>query len=361
MLKRIVLMFTSAALVAVIGGCGVTETTASQSVGVAMPTTQSPRWVKDGDSVKLQLETLGYNVDLTFAEDDVAVQQQQIDTMINDGVDLLIVGSIDGTALSSQLERAQSLSIPVISYDRLIQNTEAVDYYASFDNARVGEQQGTSLLQGLGVLDAAGEAIAGAGPFNVELFAGSPDDNNAHVFYDGMMQVIQPYLDNGTLVVPSGQTDFDSIAIAAWNPETGGERMAKLLSSNKDTLDGVLSPYDGISVAIIEELKKAGYGSGAKKLPIVTGQDGELEAAQSVLNGEMHSTIFKDTRQLAEAAVLMGHAVLQGRTPEVNDTSSYDNGSKLVPSLLLAPQLVTQTNATQSLVDSGYYTAEELS
>lgn len=360
MFRRLLAALLSATLIAALAACGSNEGSA-QKAGVAMPTTTSDRWVKDGEAVQAQLEALGYDVTMLYAEDDVPTQVEQVGQLIDEGVELLIIGSVDGTALKAELDRAEAAGIPIIAYDRLIRDSGAVDYYATFDNFQVGVQQGTALLQGLGVLDAAGLPTKTTETFNVEVFAGSPDDNNATVFYNGAMSVLQPYFDNKTLNIPSGEVAFDTVAIQAWSAETGGERMASLLSGNSDTLDGVLSPYDGISRAIIDELKNAGYGTAAKPLPTVTGQDAELDSVKSIAAGEQSSTIYKDTRQLAEVAVLMGHQILQGQTPEVNDTASYDNGVKVIPSYLLSPLLVTADNYRAAVVETGYYTEDQLS
>lgn len=327
-------------------------------VGVAMPTTTSARWIADGENLQRQLDALGYAVDLQYAEDDVPTQVAQLQQMIDDGADALVVGAIDGTALKDVLAQAAEQEIPIVSYDRLIRDSPDVDYYASFDNWRVGVLQATSLLQGLGVLDATGTRTDVTGPFAVELFAGSPDDNNATVFYDGAMSVLTPLLDSGVLVVPSGQTDFASIATQGWSGDVAAERMATLLPAYQGTglhLDGVLSPYDGISRSILETVSGLG---GA--LPVVPGQDAELDSVKSIVAGEQYSTVYKDTRQLAEVAVTMVRALLDGTEPEVNDVTSYDNGQKVVPAYLLAPQLVTVENYEPVLVDSGYYEAGDL-
>lgn len=336
----------------------------AQLVGVAMPTTTSLRWIEDGNNVKAQLEALGYEVELLYAENDVATQVSQLESMIAHGADLLIVGSIDGTALTAQLASAAAAGIPVIAYDRLIRDSPDVDYYATFDNYRVGTQQATSLLQGLGVLDNTGAPTGASGPFEIEVFAGSPDDNNATVFYAGAFDVLQPYLDSGVLIVPSGQTDFQTIAINAWDPVLGGQRMDALLAStyagSDVVVDAVLSPYDGISLAILESFAHAGYGTPDRPLPVVSGQDAELPSVQSIVAGGQYSTIYKDTRQLAEVTVAMGDALLKGTEPETNDVTSYDNGSKIVPTYLLGPLVVTQTTYTSILVGGGYYTEDEL-
>ena len=334
-----------------------------KTVGVAMPTKSSDRWIMDGNNVQKQLETLGYKVSLQYAEDDIPTQVNQIDNMITQGANLLIIASIDGTALTTQLEAAKADKIPVIAYDRLILNSPNVDYYAAFDNFKVGVAQGTSLLTGMGLLDASGKATDKAGPLNIELFAGSPDDNNAPFFFKGAMSVLQPLIDKGTLVVKSKQTKFETVATLRWDPATAQARMENLLTSTYsggDKIDGVLSPYDGISIGILSALKGAGYGTGGQPYPIVTGQDAEIGAVKSIIAGEQYSTIFKDTRELAKVTVAMADAQLKGKKVKVNDTKTYDNGKKVVPSYLLGIEIVTKENYKKVLVDSGYYTAADL-
>lgn len=333
-------------------------------VGVAMPTQTYERWIADGDAVQTGLEDAGYDVDLQFAGDDIPTQQQQIDAMINKGAEALIIASIDGTALGSQLEAAAAADIPVISYDRLIRDSENVDFYVTFDNYEVGVQQGTSLLTGLGVLDENGEPVEDAGPFNVELFAGSPDDNNAGFFFDGAMSVLQPYLDDETLVVPSEQTDFDTVAIQRWEQEGAQSRMEDLLTSSysrgEETVDGVLAPADVLSRGVITALKNSGYGKGDLDMPIITGQDAEAASAKLIVDGDQYSTIFKDTRLLAEQAVVAATSFLEGNEPEANDTETYDNGVKVVPSYLLPTVIVTEDNLEAELIESDYLTEDEV-
>lgn len=335
-------------------------------VGVAMPTQTYERWIADGDAVKSGLEEAGYDVDLQFAGDDIPTQQSQIDAMINKGAEALIIASIDGTALGTQLDAAAAADIPVISYDRLIRDSEHVDFYVTFDNYEVGVQQGTSLLTGLGILDENGEEAADApeGPLNIELFAGSPDDNNAGFFFDGAMSVLQPYLDDGTLVVPSEQTDFGTVAIQRWEQEGAQSRMEDLLtgsySKGERTIDGVLAPADVLSRGIITALSNSGYGKGDLDMPIITGQDAEAASAKLIEDGKQYSTIFKDTRLLAEQAVIAATSFLEGEEPEANDTETYDNGVKVVPSYLLPTVIVTADNLEAELIDSGYLTEEEV-
>ncbi|MEV1238666.1 multiple monosaccharide ABC transporter substrate-binding protein [Nonomuraea sp. NPDC050022] len=332
-------------------------------VGVTMPTKSSERWIHDGDNVKTSLEKLGYKVDLQYAENDIPTQVNQIENQITKGAKLLIIASIDGTAITTQLQEAADKKIPVVAYDRLIRNSPNVDYYATFDNFKVGVQQATSLLVGLKLLNADGSAGSAKGPFNVELFAGSPDDNNATFFFNGAMSVLKPFIDKKTINVKSGQTDFKTVAILRWDPATAQKRMEDLLTktySGGTKVDGVLSPYDGLSIGILSALKSNGYGTSGQPYPIVTGQDAELASVKSIIAGEQYSTIYKDTRQLADVTVKMADAVLKGGKPEVNNTKDYDNGNKVVPSYLLQPLIVDKTNYEKELVSTGYYTKSQL-
>ncbi len=335
-------------------GCGTTKDT-SKLVGVAMPTKSSERWIADGDNMKKQLEEKGYTVDLQYGEDNIDNQVAQIENMISKGVKVLVVASIDGEALTDVLKKAGDVGIKVIAYDRLIKGTDNVSYYATFDNFKVGVQQATSLVKALG-------ADTKAGPFNIELFGGSPDDNNAYFFYEGAMSILQPLIDKGTLVIKSGQMGMDKVSTLRWDAATAQARMENILSANyaTETIHGVLSPYDGISIGILAALKSAAYGKGDKPMPVVTGQDAEVASVKSIIAGEQYSTIFKDTRILAEKCVKMVDAVFSGTEPEINDTKTYDNGVKVVPSYLCDPIPVDKTNYKQVLIDGGYYTEDDL-
>lgn len=332
-------------------------------VGVAMPTKVSARWIADGNAVQTALEKDGYKVDLEYANNDIPTQVQQINTMITKGAKVLIIASIDGGSLSDQLDAAAKAGIKVISYDRLLTGDKNVDYYVSFDNYKVGVFQANSLLTGLGLLDSSGAKTSVKGPFNVEVFAGSPDDNNATFFFNGAMDTLKPYIADGTLVVKSGQTDFNQVAILRWDPATAKARMqnliAKSYSSGAD-VQGVLSPYDGLSDGILSALQGAGYGSGGKAIPIITGQDAEVASVKQIIAGTQYSTIYKDTRQLAAEAAKMANDLLTGKTPEVNDTKTYDNKVKVVPSYLFQPVIVTKDNYEKILVGGGYYTDADL-
>jgi putative multiple sugar transport system substrate-binding protein len=345
------------------GGAGSDAPAEELLVGVSMPTQTSERWIADGDNVRQQLQEAGYQVELQYANDDIPTQSQQVDQMITQGADALIIAAIDGTALSSQLEAAAAANIPVIAYDRLIRGSENVDFYVTFDNFQVGVEQGNALLTGLGLRNADGSPGTATGPFNIELFAGSLDDNNTGFFFNGAMSVLQPRIDDGTLVVKSGQNTIEQAAILRWQQETAQRRMEDLLTASYNDgsrLDGVLSPYDGISRGIITALQNAGYGTAQNAIPVVTGQDAEIASVKLIADGVQSSTIFKDTRLLAEQAVAAAEAFLGGGEPEANDTETYDNGVKVVPSYLLPIETVYADNIQSVLVDSGYWTAEEV-
>ncbi|NTV38624.1 MAG: sugar ABC transporter substrate-binding protein [Demequinaceae bacterium] len=359
------------------GGSGAGDTTTSAApgnteaaaagdtlIGVAMPTETSERWIADGNAVKSGLEELGYQVDLQYAGDDIPTQSQQIDKMILSGADVLIIAAIDGTALSSQLDAAAAAGIKVIAYDRLIVGSANVDFYVTFDNYNVGVQQATSLLVGLGLLNADGTEGTATGPFNVELFAGSLDDNNAFFFWNGAIDTLQPFIDEGTLVVKSGQTTIEQAATLRWLQETAQARMDNLLTStyaDGTKIDGVLSPYDGISRGIITSLQNGGYsGTVGNGFPVVTGQDAEIASVKLIADGVQFASIFKDTRKLAAQSIVVAQAYLAGNEPEANDTTTYDNKVKVVPSFLLASDIVYADTITSLLVDSGYWTADEV-
>ncbi|EXF24866.1 sugar ABC transporter substrate-binding protein [Nesterenkonia sp. AN1] len=336
------------------------------TVGVAMPTQTYERWLNDGASVEEGLEELGYTADLQYADDDIPTQQQQIDQMITQDYDALIIASIDGSALTSQLDAADAADIPVISYDRLLTNSENVDFYVTFDNFAVGQEQANALLYGLGVFDENFEEAEDAPEetLNVELFAGSLDDNNARFFWDGAMDVLEPYIEDGTLAVPSGQTTIEQAATQRWEQETAQERMENLLTSTYsggEELHGVFSPADPLSRGIINALRGAGMGDDIESgLPIVTGQDAEIASVSLIAEGVQHSTIFKDTRNLADQAVSAADSFLNGEEPEANDTESYDNGSAVIPSYLLPVEMILQENYEEILVDSDFYTEEQV-
>ena len=326
------------------------------TIGIAMPTKSSARWIADGDNMVKVLQAKGYKTDLQYADNDIPNQLAQIENMITKKDKVLVIAAIDGTTLSNALQKAADAGIKVISYDRLIVGSPNVDYYATFDNFKVGVQQATTLVHGLGI--DAGKT----GPFNIELFGGSADDNNAFFFYDGAMSVLKPLIDKGTLVVQSKQMGMDKVATLRWDAATAQARMDNILSAfyTKKHVDAVLSPYDGLSIGIISSLKGVGYGSAALPMPVISGQDCEIPSIKSIIAHEQYSSIFKDTRELAKVAANMVDAVVSGGKPEINDTKTYNNKVKVVPSYLLTPLPVDASNWKSALVDTGYYKAEQL-
>ena len=324
-------------------------------IGISMPTKSSARWISDGDSMVKYFKEKGYKPDLQYAEDDIPNQLAQVENMITKGSKVLIIAAIDGTTLSNALQKAADKGVKVIAYDRLIRGSKNVDYYTTFDNFQVGVLQAGSIVDKLGLK-------SGKGPFNIELFGGSPDDNNAFFFYDGAMSVLKPYIDSGKLVVRSKQMGMDKVGTLRWDGAVAQARMDNLLSAfyGKDKVDAVLSPYDGLSIGILSSLKGVGYCTAQHPCPVVTGQDAEVPSIKSMLRGEQTSTVFKDTRDLAKVTVNMVDAVLSGKQPEINDTKTYDNGTKVVPSYLLKPVAVDMSNWKKILVDSGYYKESQL-
>jgi putative multiple sugar transport system substrate-binding protein len=327
-------------------------------VGVAMPTQSSQRWIQDGENMKVQLEALGYEVDLQYAEDDVQNQVSQIENMVNNGADCLVVAAVDSSALVNALAEAKSNDIPVIAYDRLLMDTDAVSYYATFDNEGVGTIIGEYIEDKMGLKTAEADGKT----YNIEFFMGSSDDNNA-VFLDaGIHGVLDKYLESGVLVCQSGQTDFDQTNTLRWSQETAQKRCEDILSgyyANGEHLDIVASAFDGLSYGASAALTGAGYTTG-DEWPLITGQDAELMAVKNIISGSQTMSIFKDTRELAEKCVTMVQAVLEGTEPEINDEKTYDNGVLVVPSYLCTPVAVDIDNYVEVLIDSEYYTEDEL-
>jgi putative multiple sugar transport system substrate-binding protein len=324
-------------------------------IGISMPTKSSTRWISDGDSMVKEFTGMGYDTDLQYAEDDAPTQLSQIENLVTKGVKVLIIAAVDGSTMSDILQKAHDAGVKVFSYDRLITKTPNVDYYTTFDNFGVGVLQANSLVAGLK------ERFASVKPWNVELFGGSPDDTNAGYFYNGAMSILDPMIKDGSIVIVSGQMGMDKVGTLRWDGAVAQARMDNLLSANytDKKVHGILSPYDGLSRGIISSLKGVGYAPGAE-MPIVTGQDAEIASVKGMNAGEQYSTVFKDTRELAKVTAKMVDTVLGGKEPEINDTKTYDNGVKVVPSYLLTPHAVGKADIKAALVDSGYYTQDKI-
>ena len=328
------------------------ETEEKHLVGVAMPTKDLQRWIQDGANMKEQLEKAGYEVDLQYASNDVQTQVSQVENMISNGCELLVIASIDGSSLGEPLSQAKEAGIPVISYDRLLMNSDAVSYYATFDNYKVGQKQGEYIVEALGL-------ETNDGPFNIELFSGDPADNNCNFFFGGAMDVLQPYIDGGKLVVKSGQTAFEQVATANWDSEKSQNRMDTIIAGNYSdgtTLHAVMCSNDSTALGVENALASSYTG----EYPIITGQDCDIANTKNMIAGKQAMSVFKDTRTLASQVVKMVDAVMKGGEAEVNDTKSYDNGTGIIPTYLCEPVVVTVDNYKEMLLDSGYYTEDQL-
>lgn len=323
-------------------------------VAVAMPTQSSERWINDGSNMKEKLEALGYEVDLQYAEDDVQAQVSQIENMIAAGADCLVIAAVDSSALVNVEAQAKDAGIPIIAYDRLLMDTDAVSYYATFDNKGVGTAIGKYIEENKDLKNT-------SETYTIEFFMGSPDDNNAVMLYNGLMEVLQPYLDNGTLVCKSGRTSFDDTCILRWSQETAQQNCENYLTGfyADEDLDICATAFDGFAYGCKAALEGAGYKVG-ENWPLITGQDAELMATKNIIAGSQTMSIYKDTRLLADKCVTMVQAVLEGAEPEINDTEQYDNGKLVVPSYLCTPVAVDKDNYKEIIVDGGYYTEEQL-
>ncbi len=333
---------------------------AADKVGVAMPTQSLPRWVRDGDLMKTKLEAAGFEVDLQFANNDVATQVSQLENMISGGAKVLVVASIDGSALDTVLATAKEAGIPIIAYDRLLTDTKNVDYYTSFDNYKVGQIQGQYVID---KFDLSNEAVKG--PFTIEFTAGSPDDNNAGLFFNGAFDLLKPYLDSGKLVCVSGQTQFEVVATPAWKSETSQARMDNILSAyypdaltGGQKLDIALCSNDSTALGVTNSLVAAGFTK--ENIPVITGQDCDIPNTKNMIAGKQSMSVFKDTRTLAAQVVKMVGQILNGEAVDVNDTETYDNNKIVVPSFLCEPVFADANNYKEILIDSGYYTEDQL-
>ncbi|MDR0928863.1 MAG: sugar-binding protein [Oscillospiraceae bacterium] len=325
-----------------------------KKVGIAMPTQDLQRWNQDGANMVAQLEAAGYETILTFSNNDTARQVSDIENMILNGVDALVIAAIDGSALGTVLEQAKEEGILVIAYDRMLTNTPDVDYYATFDNYKVGVLQSTYIIEALDLNNT-------AETYTMEVFSGSPDDSNALYFYNGAYDTIKPFIDAGKLIVKSGQSDFETCAILGWGSDKAQARMDNLLTafySDGVAPNIVLSPNDSIALGITNSLKAAGFT--LEDFPIITGQDCDIANMKNLIDGYQAMSVFKDTRMLAAQVATMIEAYLKGEEVPINDTTTYDNGVKVIPSFLCEPVFGSADNYVELLIDSGYYTLEQL-
>ena len=324
----------------------------AEKVGVSMPTKDLQRWNQDGANMQEKLEAAGYEVDLQFASNDVKTQLDQVENMIAEGADVLVISAIEGSSLGEALQMAKDEGIPVIAYDRLLMDSDGVSYYATFDNYMVGTVQGTYVKEQLDLDNA-------EGPFNLEITAGDPGDNNARYFYQGAYDVLAPYIESGKLVVVSGQTAFDDVATPTWASEVAQSRAENILSSfyaNGENVDAWLCSNDSTAQGVVAALD-ANYNG---EWPIVTGQDCDIVSVKNMIAGKQSMSVFKDTRTLAEQVVKMVGQILNGEEVDVNDTETYNNNVITVPSFLCEPVFADINNYEELLIDSGYYTEDQL-
>jgi putative multiple sugar transport system substrate-binding protein len=352
-LKNVAIALAASAAFAAVSGSAYAED--KGVVGISLPDKTESRWITDGKSMVDALKAKGYTADLQYANYDVPTQVNQVENMLAKGVKALIIAPIDGKTFSDALALAQKRHIKVISYDRLISQTKDVDYYATFDNYGVGVLQGQSIVT-------AWQKSGSKTPYNIEIFGGSSDDNNAHMVYAGGMSVLKPYIDSGKFIIRSKQVAFDKVATRNWDGATAQSRMDNLLSAfyGKDHLDAVWTPNDAIAIGVISSLKGVGYGSPQQVMAVVTGQDADVQNIKAIIRGDQTTTVFKDTRKLASVTADMVDDALTGKTVAVNDTKSYNNGAKIVPTYLVKPILVDKANYQSELVTSGYYTQAQV-
>ena len=371
-IKKLLALLLAATMTLSLAACGGGETSAPESttpaettpaetgsaeggnlVGVAMPTKDLQRWNQDGENMKAQLEAAGYTVDLQYAANDIATQVSQIENMVANGCEVLVIASIDGEALGTALDQAKAAGIPVISYDRLIMNSDAVSYYATFDNWDVGVKQGEYIVEALDLEN------AGDKTYNIEFITGDPGDNNINFFFDGAISVLQPYLDAGTLVCPSGQIEKQTVATANWATDAAQSRFENILASysaDGTQLDVVLASNDSTALGVANALASSYTG----EYPILTGQDCDVANVKNIVAGKQSMSVFKDTRTLAEKTVEMVDSLMKGTEPPINDNETYDNGTGIIPSFLCEPVVCTIDNYQELLVDSGYYSEADL-
>ena len=351
MKKLIAGLMLSAMAVGCLAGCNGAGS-GKKKVGVSMPTKDLQRWNQDGANMETKLKAAGYDVDLQFASNDVATQLSQVENMISSGCSVIVISAIEGSSLGTALDKAEAKKIPVIAYDRLLMDSATVDYYATFDNYKVGTIQGTYVKDTLKLDEA-------AGPFNMEITAGDPGDNNAGLFYQGAYDVLKPYIDSGKLVIKSGQVEFSKVATASWKTEEAQKRAENILSSfyaDGSNLDVWLCSNDSTALGVTNALATNYNG----KYPIITGQDCDKANVKNMLAGKQSMSVFKDTRTLADQVVKMVTQILKGEKVDVNDTKSYDNGKIVVPSYLCDPVFADANNYKTILLDSGYYTEADI-
>ena len=327
----------------------------ADKVGVSMPTKDLQRWNQDGEYMEKLLGEAGYEVELQYASNDVPTQLNQVETMIDDGCAVIVIAAIEGSSLGAALDKAAEKGVKVIAYDRLLMDNANVDYYATFDNFKVGVVQGQFVEEALDLANA-------EGPFAFEFTAGDPGDNNAGFFFGGAMSVLQPYIDSGKITVKSGQTEFADVATPTWKTDVAQKRAEDILTANYadgTKIDAWVCSNDSTALGVTNALED-NYDVDTLGWPIITGQDCDIANTKNMIAGKQSMSVFKDTRTLAAQVVKMVGQILNGETVDVNDTEPYDNNKIVVPSFLCEPVFADVNNYAELLLDSGYYTADQL-
>ncbi|GHF17074.1 sugar ABC transporter substrate-binding protein [Amycolatopsis deserti] len=361
-MKKVLLAVTGLALATALAGCGGGESGDSGTIGILMPSTTNARWQIEADQMTATFKERGYDTSVQYANDDAPTQVSQLEDMVTKGVKALVVVAVDGKALGGPLADAKASNIPVVAYTRLLQQTDAVDFYTTFDYKKYGALSGTAILQGLGIQDADGKDTGKTGPFNIEIVNGSPIDSVAHDMWEGYRSTLQPYLDRGTLRVLSGQDTFDQSATLNWNPETAQKRMENIITktySGGAKLDAVWVPYDGLTRGVISALTSSGFSPGTDRWPLLTGGDAEVDSVKAILAGQQYSTVYLDYKTLAKGTAELVADQLDGKGFPAGDTE-YDNGTTKVRTKLFDLSLVRDDDVKPVLVDRGFYTADQV-
>lgn len=348
----VLILFVIVAVICVIKLVNKTDDTVL--VGIAMPNDTKGRWTQDAKSIENRFTEKGYETIIAFANDDVYTQINQIEDMIKADVDILLITPIQADSLREVVKKAKDKNIPVIAYDRMITNTNLVDYYVTFKNYEVGKLQAQFIVEKLDL-----DNYDGSEPYHMEMFAGDMDDFNSRYYFKGAMAVLKKYLDDGKIVIPSGQQTFNQCAIANWSAKVASNRLRTMLEQYyTDTRpDAILCANDDLCLGLYDVLKEFGYED---DMPVLTGQDAVVDYVKLIKDNDNMMTVFKDTRILADVTATMIDNIINGIEPEINNTDDYNNGIKRINSYEVIPESVDSSNYYDILIDSGYISQDSI-